>query len=128
MKSAAAAPTALAAAFLLTACASPPVATAPVTQVDGVLVATRGMTLYTFDKDAPGSGRSACDADCASRWQPLFVGGRPQPGGDFSTVARDDGRIQWAFRGKPLYTWCEDRRPGERYGAGYLDAWRVAKP
>ena len=115
-------------AALLSGCASAPVATPPVALADGVLVTAKGMTLYTFDKDAPGSGRSACDTDCASLWPPLFVAGRAQPSGDFSIVARDDGRIQWAFRGKPLYTWREDRRPGEAYGADYLGAWRIAKP
>ena len=38
---------------------------------DGVLTNTAGMTLYTFDKDAAGSGKSACNGPCATNWPPF---------------------------------------------------------
>ena len=34
----------------------------------GVLTGPNGMTLYTFDKDAAGSGKSVCNGPCASNW------------------------------------------------------------
>ena len=38
-------------------------------QISGdVLTGTNGMTLYTFDKDAAGSGKSACNDPCAGNW------------------------------------------------------------
>ena len=37
----------------------------------GLLVNTTGMTLYTFDNDVPGSGKSACNGPCATLWPPL---------------------------------------------------------
>lgn len=101
--------------------------TAPAAMVGGVMVNARGLTLYTYDKDAPGSGRSACNGICAAHWPPHFATPDAWPTGDYSIVLRDDGRRQWAFKGKPLYTWPEDRQPGDRYSDGYLEVWHVVK-
>ena len=39
---------------------------APPTKVSGgMLTGSNGMTLYTFDKDAAGSGKSVCNDGCA---------------------------------------------------------------
>ena len=43
-------------------------------------------------------------------------------------LARDDGSKQWAYKGKPLYTWVKDAKPGDRTGDGFNNAWRVARP
>ena len=40
----------------------------PVKTMDGVLVGAGGMTLYTFDRDAAGSGKSVCNGPCATNW------------------------------------------------------------
>ena len=86
-------------------------------------VDAKGMTLYTFDKDP--AGRSACNGDCAVKWPPVIATDGARAGGDYSIVTRDDGRKQWAFRGKPLYTWPEDQEPGDKYGDNYLKVWHV---
>ena len=49
-------------------------------------------------------------------------------GADYSVVTRDDGRKQWAYKGKPLYFWAKDQKPGDRTGDGFNNVWRVAKP
>ena len=36
-----------------------------------VLTDSKGMTLYTFDKDA--GGKSACNGPCATNWPPLMA-------------------------------------------------------
>ena len=84
------------------------------------------MTLYTFDKD--NAGKSACNGPCAINWPPLMaVGGTAS--GDWSMVARDDGNRQWAYKGKPLYTWNKDTKPGDTSGDGFLNgAWHAARP
>ena len=46
---------------------------APAMVTNGVLVGSNGMTLYTFDKDAVGSGKSACNGPCATNWPPLLA-------------------------------------------------------
>jgi predicted lipoprotein with Yx(FWY)xxD motif len=48
-----------------------------------------------------------------------------QPSGDWTIVARDDGSKQWAFKRKPLYTWKDDKKPGDVTGDGVNNVWHV---
>jgi predicted lipoprotein with Yx(FWY)xxD motif len=102
---------------------------APYTKVrDGILVGDNNMTLYTFAKDAAGSGKSACNGSCATNWPPLLVDGSPVASGDYSIVTRDDGKKQLAYKGMPLYFWTKDGKPGDKTGDGFLNgAWRTVK-
>jgi predicted lipoprotein with Yx(FWY)xxD motif len=113
-----------AAAFVFAACASA-FAQSPARVVDGVLVDGKGMTLYVFDKDA--GGKSACNGPCASNWPPLMAGADASASGEWTIVVRDDGAKQWAYKGKPLYTWSKDAKPGDRTGDGFNSVWHVAK-
>lgn len=98
-------------------------ASAPATMDNGVLVGPTGMTLYTFDKDA--GGKSMCNGKCAENWPPLMAQGTAS--GDFSIITRDDGSKQYAYKGKPLYYWVKDQKPGDKTGDGVNNVWRVAK-
>jgi len=111
---------------LLGACAGVHVA-APMV-AEGVLVGANGMTLYTFDKDAPGSGKSMCNGPCASNWPPLMATESDKPSGDFTFITRDDGSKQWAVKGKPVYFWSKDSKPGDKTGDGFNKVWQTAKP
>jgi predicted lipoprotein with Yx(FWY)xxD motif len=95
---------------------------------DGVLTNAAGMTLYTFDKDAAGSGKSTCNGPCATNWPPLAAPADAKVAGDYGIVTRDDGAKQWAYKGMPLYLWAKDQKPGDRTGDGFNNVWRVAKP
>jgi len=89
------------------------------------LVDTAGMTLYVFDKDM--TGHSVCNGTCAANWPPVLADAHFPAHGNWSIVARDDGSTQWAFRGRPLYRWIKDVKPGDITGDGVLSgAWRVA--
>jgi predicted lipoprotein with Yx(FWY)xxD motif len=101
---------------------------APAKTMDGVLANSAGMTLYTFDKDATGSGKSACNGPCAANWPPLMAAADSSASGDYTIITRDDGGKQWAYKGKPLYLWVKDARPGDKTGDGFNNAWRVARP
>lgn len=91
------------------------------------LVDARGMTLYTFAKDA--NGNSACNGPCAQEWPPLLANNGAVGTGPFSTVTRADGDRQWAYRGKPLYIWSRGQQPGDIAGDDFLGSvWRVATP
>jgi predicted lipoprotein with Yx(FWY)xxD motif len=92
-----------------------------------VLVDERGMTLYTFDKDA--GGKSMCNGPCAANWPPLLASENARPTGDMTIVARADGSNMWAYKGKPLYAFKKDTAPGQTSGDGLLNgAWHTAKP
>ncbi len=79
-----------------------------------VLVDYKGMTLYTFDGDQPG--RSTCASDCTKVWRPLRAAGLAMPVGDWTTVRRDDGTRQWAYKGRLLYGFVGDGKPGDAKG------------
>jgi predicted lipoprotein with Yx(FWY)xxD motif len=118
---------ALFAALIVSACASMAMSAAPARMTDGVLVNPAGMTLYTFDRDAAGSGKSACNGPCAANWPPLTAGADAKSSGEWTVVNRDDGAKQWAYQGKPLYLWAKDQKPGERTGDGFNGVWHVAR-
>ncbi len=117
----------LLAASIVAACASTPMSAAPARMTDGVLANPAGMTLYTFDRDTAGSGKSVCNGPCAANWPPLAVAADAKAAGDWSVVTRDDGAKQWAYKGKPLYLWAKDQKPGEKTGDGFNNVWHVAK-
>ena len=103
-------------------------AASPAMASGDVLTGSNGMTLYVFDKDAAGSGKSMCNGPCATNWPPLFAMDGDAASGDYSIVMRDDGKKQWAFKGKPLYFWAKDQKPGDKTGDGFNNVWHVAKP
>ena len=94
---------------------------------NGMLVNASGMTLYTFDNDKAGSGKSACNGPCAGLWPPLMATATDQPAGDFSVVTRDDGARQFAYKGKPLYFYKADQKAGDRTGDNFKDVWHIVK-
>ena len=100
-------------------------AQAPAKAMNGMLASNDGMTLYTFDKDA--GGKSACNGACAGIWPPLKAAGDAKDSGDWTLVARDDGSKQWAFKGKPLYTYSKDSKAGDMAGDGIGGAWHTIK-
>jgi len=120
----------LTAALVLAGCAQMAGMTgsSPAKTVEGVLVNQDGMTLYTFDKDAAGSGKSVCNGPCATNWPPLMASADAQASGGWTIITRDDGGKQWAYNGKPLYRWIKDQKPGDRTGDGFNNAWRLARP
>jgi predicted lipoprotein with Yx(FWY)xxD motif len=112
----------LAAAFATSAHAEP-----PARMVSGKLVDSAGMTLYVFDRDVPGSGKSACSNACPAIWPPAAVAPDAKAEGDFSIITRDNGSKQWAYRGRPLYLHNFDKKPGEVNGDNQGNLWHVVK-
>jgi predicted lipoprotein with Yx(FWY)xxD motif len=84
-----------------------------------------GMTLYTYAKDTPGV--STCAGACAATWVPALAPAKAASQGDWTVVVRADGARQWALRGKPLYRYGKDIRPGDSLGNGEeAGAWQAA--
>jgi predicted lipoprotein with Yx(FWY)xxD motif len=95
------------------------------TGLGDVLVDRQGRTLYLFERDS--GTMSACTGACAVNWPPLRVRGTPLVGSgakpsDVGRTARPDGISQLTYRGHPLYTFVNDRKPGDTNGEG-IDAF-----
>ncbi len=103
-----------------------------------VLVNDKGMTLYTLS--AERGGRFICtksskipggSASCLSLWIPLKVakGSTPNGAAQLGTITRpDDGATQVTWHGRPLYTFADDKAPGDASGNGFKDVgvWKAA--
>jgi len=94
-------------------------------KMGGVLVNGAGMTLYTFDRDS--GGKSACNGPCATNWPPVTAGADAKASGDWTIITRDDGAKQWAYKGKPVYLWSKDAKPGDMTGDNFNNVWHVVK-
>lgn len=91
-----------------------------------VLTDARGRSLYVFDKEK--DGMPACYDKCTELWPPLMAPAGMAAMGDYATVARKDGALQIAYKGRPLYTWHKDAAPGDVDGDGFRDLWHLARP
>jgi predicted lipoprotein with Yx(FWY)xxD motif len=93
------------------------VASAP--KVGPVLVDPEGFTVYDFHKDKGTT--SSCYGACEQAWPPVTTEGAPQAGegamsSKLGTTKRKDGTVQVTYAGHPLYTFVEDKKPGEANG------------
>src|ERR1700753_4243658 len=66
----------------------------------------KGMTLYTFDKDA--GGKSMCNGPCADNWTPCMARRGPKPARQHTHRGARRGKKVGAYKGKPLYTFKKD--------------------
>ncbi|CAK0776279.1 exported hypothetical protein [Gammaproteobacteria bacterium] len=98
----------------------------PAKVLDDMLANMDGMTLYVFDNDE--DGKSVCNGSCAMNWPPFLAQSGDQASGDYTIIMRDDGKMQWAFRGKALYLYSKDKKAGEKSGDGFRDVWHIVKP
>ena len=96
------------------------------------LVATNGMTLYKYTKDA--TAVSNCSGTCAVNWPP-YVHSVTEPlrGGEgatgmIATIERSDKSQQIIYNGVPLYFWKNDTKPGDTSGQNVGGVWFVVNP
>lgn len=95
---------------------------------NGILTSSYGKTMYTFDKDQAGSGKSECVSTCADNWPPVYVEPGIKISGDFSAITRANGQKQLAYKGKPLYFFVKDKNPGDKTGDNVNNVWHVVAP
>jgi predicted lipoprotein with Yx(FWY)xxD motif len=93
-----------------------------------VLTNLKGRTLYTLSAEV--KGRFICTGACLSIWHPLVVPKDVKPLGPtrLGVVKRPDGRTQVTFKGRPLYSFGGDAKPGDANGQGVKDVgtWHAA--
>jgi predicted lipoprotein with Yx(FWY)xxD motif len=78
--------------------------------------------LYTYDLDP--TGRSACNEGCMSARPPVLAPAGSKPIGDWTVIRRDNGLLQWAYRGKPVYSMFHDS-PNAPRGDGEGGVWHI---
>jgi predicted lipoprotein with Yx(FWY)xxD motif len=100
-----------------------------------ILVSTAtGMTLYVNAKDPPGVATCLNKPQgkrgpiCSEQWPPLEAVPGDTTIGEYTVVKRDDGLLQWAYRGKPLYLSSKDQVPLDTHGEGVEGTWHIARP
>lgn len=93
-----------------------------------VLANLKGHTLYSLS--AEKNGRFICTGSCLADWHPLLVPAGTKPTGPvrLGTIKRPEGRTQVTFKGRPLYAFDGDRKPGQANGEGFKDVgtWHAA--
>ena len=101
-------------------------------QLGEIIVDTNGYVVYMFDSDEQGAEESTCYDDCADTWPPVLLD--EEPIGDQSVAAemtlfeRDDGSMQVAVNGWPIYYFSGDDDPGQATGQGVNSGWWVLRP
>lgn len=145
-------PTSALLVVLAAACSSPAATSAPTTQPTvaaspsaaatlgytvalapgGFFVGPTGLSLYTFDKDAPGTS-SCTSGKCHDNWPPLALASGAQVAlgagldeSDFATIAWPDGTTQVTFKDIPLYYFAGDQAVGQTNGEGVGGVWHLA--
>ncbi len=101
-----------------------------------ILVGPDGMSLYMFDQDTQGGGQSACPGieGCDEAWPPLSVESAdeltsgPDVTAELTTFEREDGTLQVAANGWPLYYFVNDEAAGDVNGQGVNDVWWLLTP
>lgn len=58
----------------------------------------------------------------------LAAAGDARPSGDYAIITREDGGRQWTYKGRPLYAWIKDCKPGDATGNGLNKVWHAVKP
>lgn len=83
-----------------------------------VFANTHGQTLY-FNS----TRKSICKEDCAKQFSPFPAAALARDVGKWTIVTRNDVSRQWAYKGKLLFTYGEDRKPGQVNGIQVL-SWQ----
>ena len=100
------------------------VAVNEVASINDLLVGGAGSSdpsfvLYVWDNDPINGGVSNCNGGCATSWPPLLVTDGIASGvANLSLITRNDGTLQAAHNGRPLYYYIGDSAAGQTNGDG----------
>jgi predicted lipoprotein with Yx(FWY)xxD motif len=86
----------------------------------------KGMTIYAFNGKLDQIKKLTCDEACiAKAWTPVPASAEVAPIGDWSVKKGADGKLYWAYRGAPLYTFFKDKLPGDAIGGQYASGANI---
>jgi predicted lipoprotein with Yx(FWY)xxD motif len=88
-----------------------------------LLTAKNGRTLYSLSVEHRGNFVCTMASGCLAIWHPLTVAAGVVPKGPIAlrTVKRPEGDLQVTYKGRPLYTFSGDKKPGQVRGEGLKD-------
>lgn len=86
------------------------------------LANAEGLTLYVFDAEVQGT---ICVDQCARTWPPLEAKASDKPVGEWTVLERPEGGRQWAYKGRRVYTFVGDAKPGESEGDQQRGFWHA---
>lgn len=98
------------------------------TSLGSVVAGPDGRTVYMYDKDTKGSGKSSCTGPCLTAWPPVTATGTPKTSGisgTVGTITTADGKKQVTLGGWPLYYYAGDGAAGDVNGQGSQGIWWV---
>jgi predicted lipoprotein with Yx(FWY)xxD motif len=107
----------------------PPGFAVKTTTVGRLLTNDKNYSVYAFEADR--SDASMCDRECTRTWKPVAAPALARATGEWSTLDRSPGVRQWAFRGKPLYTYVLDQHSWSQEGsdvAGWSNVYTQMAP
>jgi predicted lipoprotein with Yx(FWY)xxD motif len=94
-----------------------------------VVTDEEGWVLYRYEEDTTDPPTSRCDSECARVWPPAVSDGNPDlvgiPSDAVGLLVRENGTRQLTLRGRPLYRYIGDSKPGEFNGQGVEARWFV---
>ena len=87
-----------------------------------------GAAFYTYDRDRPNT--STCLDKCAEIWVPVYPSARNPAdiGTTWKLVNRPDGTQQWAYNGRPLYTFGYAENAPSPTAKDTADHWHKLEP
>lgn len=97
----------------------------------GRLLVTVDGSYSVYYSDQDGRNRSNCGAACGESWQPVLAPASARAHGAWTVIERTPGVWQWAFRGKPIYTYAIDKKPRSQAGSdvpGWHDVYLQRAP
>jgi predicted lipoprotein with Yx(FWY)xxD motif len=95
---------------------------------ENYLVGSKGMTLYTFDRDQADT--SNCSDTCITIWPiytTIYTSSTLLPT-NLTIFTRTDGMRQYVYNNKPLYYYSGDKKIGDMTGDGIDELWHIARP
>ncbi|MCS5718871.1 hypothetical protein N1027_12065 [Herbiconiux sp. CPCC 205763] len=97
-----------------------------------IVVDGKGMTVYYYTVDTANSGKSACTGACEPLW-PAVVSASTTPvvegvTGTVGTITGVAGGNQITIDGRPIYTFADDKKPGDVSGQGFGGIWFAVSP
>ncbi|MBL8645414.1 MAG: hypothetical protein JNK21_15890 [Rhodospirillaceae bacterium] len=97
----------------------PPWATVQASDAGELIANEKGLTVYAHEFNPRNRrGPQNCKDECidTALWSPFLAADDAKPIGSWAIVTLPDGRKQWSYKGRKIYTNAWDQKPGDFKG------------